>query len=673
MSERLLRYRGRGPVDLGYGLGTAPPIVLRLGDRLDLMIGCEIWTMQDRDDRGLPFYGTPVSAAIDENLGWSSVERRGQRRTAALRTADDGTPLELWSFAPGDLRRYRVRHDAAWAFEPAGSARFPAPEASKGLGTVHLLQEAGSPAAPHLLIGDNDWRQTRPVPAEWSPDLPFPEDLRVRYLDGVWRGRDVTGRVHLARNEGGSDPRYDRLHTVCAGNPASPVIVDGRASPLLARPFADGATHLLVADFRGGLHGYLLDAAAVADQGSVAAMEAGKLDHWQIATQDGEPLGFPGCIASIGGYDLTGNGFPDLLCTMEDGYVYVAVNDGAAFAQPVRLRQERDVIKAGVLAVPTAVPSPSGRLDLYCGNASGEILHLRDTAAAGAPEFAPPTPITAGGSPFRLVAGLSGSVQGPEELTWGYVGPAAAEWSEPGVPDLILGCITGRYWLIPGRRGEAGLQWGEPVPMTCAGRPFVGAWRVRPSVADWNGDGAPELLTLDEHGCLALYAPDADAGPQAVRPLGRVPDESGGPLYIGGPNLFPEFTFIGRSKLFAYDWDGDGLLELLIGTHCKLLPTHRELYRLSQEANIGAGVVLIDNVGTPEAPVWGAASAVVDADGRPLLFGCHSCAPIVIDWNGTPTLIVGTEDGFLHRYDVAELGLSRDVVPPLASKSSAPP
>ena len=94
MSERLLRYRSRGPVDLGYGLGTAPPIVLRLGDRLDLMIGCEIWTMQDRDDRGLPFYGAPVSAAIDENLGWSSVERRGPRRTAALLTTDDGTPLE---------------------------------------------------------------------------------------------------------------------------------------------------------------------------------------------------------------------------------------------------------------------------------------------------------------------------------------------------------------------------------------------------------------------------------------------------------------------------------------------------------------------------------------------------------------------------------------------------
>ena len=673
MNERLLRYRSRGTVDLGYGLGTAPPLILQHGDRLDLMVGTDIWTMIGREDRGLPCYGPPADAAIDENLGWSSVERRGEKRVAALRTANDGTPLELWSFAGGDLRRYRVSYDTGWIFRPAGSASFPAPEASKRLGTVQLLSEPGSTAAPHLLLGDNDWRQTQPVPPQWNPDLPFPEDLRVRYLGGVWRGRDVTGRVHLARNEGGPDSRYERLQTVHAGEPALPVLVDGRASPLLVRPFADGETHLLVADFRGGLYDWLLDSAAVASQGPVAALEAGSLAPCPIAAADGQPLGFPGCIASIGAHDLTGNGHPDLLCTMEDGYLYVAVNDGAAFAQPVRLRQERDVIKAGVLAVPTPVRSPTGRLDLYCGNASGEILHLRDTAAGGEPAFAPPAAITAGGRPFRLVAGPSGSVQGPEELTWGYVGPAAAEWSEPGVTDLILGCITGQYWLIPGKRGEAGLRWGEPVAMTCEGRPFVGTWRVRPSVADWNGDGAPELLTLDEHGFLALYARDEDAGPQAVRPLGRVPAESGQPLYLGGPNRFPEFTFVGRSKLFAYDWDGDGLLELLIGTHCKLLPTHRDLYRLSQEANVGAGVVLIDNVGTPEAPVWGTASAVVDADGRPLLFGCHSCAPIVIDWNGSPALIVGTEDGFLHRYDVAELGLSCDVVPPLASKSSDPP
>ena len=352
MNERLLRYRSGGPVDLGYGLGTAPPLILQHGDRLDLMIGTDIWTMAGRDDRGLPCYGPPANAAIDENLGWSSVERRGQKRVAALRTADDGTPLELWSFASGELaalpRLVRHRVDL-----PAGRQRIVsrARRRARDWARCSFCPMPGSAAAPHLLLGDNDWRQTQPVPSQWNADLPFPEDLRVRYLGGVWRGRDVTGRVYVARNEGGPEPRYERLQAVHAGPPASPVLVDGRASPLLVRPFADGKHHLLVADFRGGLYDWLLDAAAVAAQGPVAALEAGRLAPCGIATQDGRPLGFPGCIASIGAHDLTGSGYPDLLCTMEDGYLYVAVNDGAAFAQPVRLRQERDVIKAGVLAV----------------------------------------------------------------------------------------------------------------------------------------------------------------------------------------------------------------------------------------------------------------------------------------------------------------------------------
>ena len=101
---------------------------------------------------------------------------------------------------------------------------------------------------------------------------------------------------------------------------------------------------------------------------------------------------------------------------MEDGYLYVAVNDGAAFAQPVRLRQERDVIKAGVLAVPTPVRSATGRLDLYCGNASGEILppsrHRHGRRAGvrtahrhhGRPQAVPPR-----GRSVRLRAGTGGA------------------------------------------------------------------------------------------------------------------------------------------------------------------------------------------------------------------------------------------------------------------------
>ena len=234
-----------------------------------------------------------------------------------------------------------------------------------------------------------------------------------------------------------------------------------------------------------------------------------------------------------------------------------------------------------------------------------------------------------------------------------------------------MGCITGAYWPIPGERGADGLEWGEPRRMTLAGEPLAGAWRVRPSVADWNGDGSPEMLTLDERGYLSPYGRDPSGGPQHLRELGQVMDRTGAPLYLGGVNKFPMFTFAGRAKLFACDWDGDGLLELLVGTHCKMLATHTELYEQSSAHNVGAGVMLIDNVGTPGRPVWGGIYAVTELGGGPLMFGCHSCAAILVDWraDGAQTLVVGTEDGFLHQYDRGALDLSDDIVPPLPGPS----
>lgn len=88
----------------------------------------------------------------------------------------------------GQLRRYRVSFDTAWRFEPLDDVAFPTPDATKGIGTVQLLADDNG-GFPHMLFGDNDWRQTTPVPPEWAPDLPFSADMRVRY-QGV-NGRDA--------------------------------------------------------------------------------------------------------------------------------------------------------------------------------------------------------------------------------------------------------------------------------------------------------------------------------------------------------------------------------------------------------------------------------------------------------------------------------------------------
>lgn len=82
--------------------------------------------------------------------------------------------------------------------------------------------------------------------------------------------------------------------------------------------------------------------------------------------------------------------------------------------------------------------------------------------------------------------------------------------------------------------------------------------------------------------------------------------------------------------------------------------------------------MLIDNVGTPEKPIWGQIYAVVQKGGQPLDYGRHGCAPIMVDRNkdGRHTMLVGTEDGFFYRFEKDELELSEDIIPPLADAAA---
>jgi hypothetical protein len=78
---------------------------------------------------------------------------------------------------------------------------------------------------------------------------------------------------------------------------------------------------------------------------------------------------------------------------------------------------------------------------------------------------------------------------------------------------------------------------------------------------------------------------------------------------------------------FPVDWDGDGDLDMLIGTFSG------QLYRRMNE-------------GSRKEPVFAAESIVVETDGAPLS-GLGHCDPFVADWDGDGAwdLVVGSSDG----------------------------
>ena len=80
----------------------------------------------------------------------------------------------------------------------------------------------------------------------------------------------------------------------------------------------------------------------------------------------------------------------------------------------------------------------------------------------------------------------------------------------------------------------------------------------------------------------------------------------------------------GRTKFNVADWDGDGVLDLLIGVG----PQHGSPYR-------GSYVLYARNVGTSERPVFKRPEILLwDADGQPLEFWRHGVHMAPVDWDG---------------------------------------
>ena len=375
----------------------------------------------------------------------------------------------------------------------------------------------------------------------------------------------------------------------------------------------------------------------------------------------GQPLHMDLCMITPVAVDFDGDGDLDLVVGDEDGRVAFIENTGTVvdglpqFLPPRYFRQEAGNVKFGALAAPVSFDwDGDGLEDLIVGNTAGYVGFIKNLG--GNPvRWAAPVHLSAGGRVIREQAGPNGSIQGPAEAKWGYTNLSVADWDGDGLPDIVTNGIWGRILFYknigtriaprlaapqpvevagPGPTPKPSWTWWKP-----AGRELVTQWRTTPAIIDWNADGLPDLVMLDQEGYLAFFERRRAAdGRLELLPPKRVFWGEGISAYDGGGRPQNNVAGLlrlneraaggsGRRTFCFYDWDHDGILDLLV--------------------NSDTNVNVLRGLGRMADGLWHFKDA---GPVHPQLLAAHSTTPTVAHWRGEPgpTLVIGAEDGYFY-------------------------
>lgn len=229
--------------------------------------------------------------------------------------------------------------------------------------------------------------------------------------------------------------------------------------------------------------------------------------------------------------------------------------------------------------------------DIISGSGSGAFLFLRNqdgTFSAGEkfldPNFGRPG-IDPMYDPFE-------SPRDPG--IWSTIVPYAVDWDRDGDLDILLGDRGGSVYYFSNQSGSTELQFSLPVKIEADGSP-VEAFHgyASPYVTDWDGDGSHDLLLGCSAGNVFFYRNKTAKGlPVLEAPVELVPVS--GSVAVDHSYYDPDQDRGTHAVVSIADWNGDGLSDLLLGSHRRFegkkpdltLPERATLDRLWAEYDV---------------------------------------------------------------------------------------
>jgi hypothetical protein len=471
--------------------------------------------------------------------------------------------------------------------------------------------------------------------------------------NGNWTRGPLRGYVYLLRNTGTSEkPVYAAAEKVMAsGRPVDPY---GMPSPSWGDFDGDGDLDLLCGEFRDSFTYY---------ENTGTRTKPVYATGRQLTTA-GQPLVMDLCMITPTAVDFDGDGDLDLVCGDEDGRVALIENTGRVvegipqFLPPRYFRQFAADVKCGALATPYAFDwDGDGDDDLISGNSAGYIGFIENLG--GTPlQWAAPRYLSAAGKLIREQAGANGSVQGPAEAKWGYSILSVADWDGDGLPDIMTNGIWGKvvWYKNIGTRKAPKLAASKPVELDLP----AGVPAPKPAWFWWNPSGrelvtqwrtTPQMIDWNGDGLMDLVMSDHE-GYLAWFERRSAADGT--------------LTLAAAQRVFwsegASEFDSNG----------KALNANSGLLRLNS-ATVGRSgrrtfcIVDWDGDGTLDILANSIPNVNFlrglgrDPQGRwafrdqgPLsthVLAGHATKPTIGDWNGdgVPDLLVGAEDGFFYQ------------------------
>ncbi len=304
-----------------------------------------------------------------------------------------------------------------------------------------------------------------------------------------------------------------------------------------------------------------------------------------LRAPDGTRLHGDLCMSIIVKCDWDGDGRDDIMIGEEDSRVGWMRNTGRIekglpiFDKPRYFRQQADELNFGVLSTPAVFDMDGdGDEDIVSGNSHGQIAVIENLSGPGVekPKWATPVYLREpDGNLIWIQAGRNGSLQGPCESKWGYSSVSVADWDGDGLPDVMANSIWGlvTWWRNVGTRAKPKFDFGRPVTV------------------EWNGN-QPSL----RWGWLK-------------------------PQHLKDPNaLLTQW----RTTPLMCDWNGDGLTDLLA------MDVDGDLAFFERMRKPDGALVL-------KAP----RKAFLDGDGKPFL--------LAYNWIGGPANLWGGRVGLSGR------------------------